>query len=388
MTLPPLPSGAHIFRLGVKELWSLARDPMMLVLIVYVFTVSIYVSATAVPETLNNAPIAIVDEDASPLSARIAAAFYRPHFLTPDLISTAQIDPGIDAGKYTFSLGIPPNFQRDVLAGRSPALQLNVDATRMSQAFTGNNYVQQIVQNEVNSFVSRTPSLATSFSSPASGSAELALRTRFNPNLEQSWFGSLMEILNNVTMLSIVLTGAALIREREHGTIEHLLVMPITPAEIMLAKVWSMGLVVLAAATLSLLLIVRGVLHVPLAGSIPLFTVGVALHLFATTSMGIFLATVAKSMPQFGLLLLLVLLPMQLLSGNSTPRESMPPFIQNLMLVAPTTHFVSLGQAILFRGAGVNVVYPQFLALLVIGGMFFTVAFVRFRRTIVEMSSS
>jgi ABC-2 type transport system permease protein len=160
----------------------------------------------------------------------------------------------------------------------------------------------------------------------------------------------------------------------------------VTPVEIMLAKVWSMGGVVLVAATFSLLVIVQGVLRVPLAGAIPLFALGVALHLFATTSMGIFLATVAKSMPQFGLLLLLILLPMQLLSGNSTPRESMPGFIQNLMLAAPTTHFVALSQAILFRGAGLYVVWPQFLALIGIGAGFFVVALNRFRKTISQMA--
>ena len=386
MTTLPLPRAAHVYRLGVKELWSLARDPMMLFLIVYVFSVAIYVSATAIPETLHNAPIAIVDEDASPLSARIASAFFPPHFLVPDLISTPEVDPGMDAGKYTFVLAIPPGFQRDVLAGRSPALQLNVDATRMNQAFTGNSYVQQILQGEIALFVSHTPSSPATPSPPAPGSVELVLRNRFNPNLDQSWFGSLMEVLNNVTMLSIVLTGAALIREREHGTIEHLLVMPITPVEIILAKVWSMGCIVLVAAMLALLLVVRGALHVPLAGSIPLFALGVALHLFATTSLGIFLATVARSMPQFGLLLLLILLPMQLLSGNSTPRESMPPFIQTLMLAAPTTHFVSLGQAILFRGAGFPVVYPQLLGLFLIGFLFFAIALARFRRTISQMA--
>ncbi len=123
-------------------------------------------------------------------------------------------------------------------------------------------------------------------------------RIRFNPNLEQSWFGSLMEIINNVTMLSIVLTGAALIREREHGTIEHLLVMPVTPAEIMLAKVLSMGSVVLLAALVALVFVVHDALKVPLQGSIVLFTAA-ALHLYATTSTGIFLATLARSMPQF-----------------------------------------------------------------------------------------
>ena len=152
---------------------------------------------------------------------------------------------------------------------------------------------------------------------------------RFNPNLTQAWFGAMMEIINNVTMLSIILTGAALIREREHGTIEHLLVMPVTPTEIMVAKVWSMGLVVLASAGLSLTFIVRGLLHVPIEGSVALFLAGAALHLFATTSMGIFMATLARSMPQFGMLLVLVLLPLQMLSGGTTPRESMPDFVQH-----------------------------------------------------------
>jgi ABC-2 type transport system permease protein len=351
---------------------------MMLVLIVYTFTVSIYVAATAMPESLHNAPIAIVDEDGSSLSARIIASFYPPHFKTPIIISLAEVDAGMDRGEYTFALNIPPNFQRDVLAGNAPAIQLNIDATLMSQAFTGNSYIQQIITSEVNEFVLRYRSTAV----PPVG---LALRMRFNPNLEKSWFGSLMEIINNVTMLSIILTGAALIREREHGTIEHLLVMPVTPAEIMLAKVWSMGLVVLVAALVALVFVVQGLLQVPVHGSVALFMLAAALHLFATTSMGIFLATLARSMPQFGMLLVLVLLPLQLLSGGVTPRESMPELVQNLMLAAPTTHFVSAGQAILYRGAGIDVVWPQFLLILAIGSLLFFASLMRFRKTISQM---
>lgn len=373
-----MPHAANIYRLGVKELWSLARDPMMLFLIVYTFTVSIYVAATAVPESLHKAPIAIVDEDASPLSARITASFYPPHFKPPEMIQLPGVDPGMDAGDYTFVLNIPPDFQRKVLAGRSPAIQLNVDATRMSQAFTGSSYIQQMVMGEVSEFVQ-------GYRGSAVAPVELALRARFNPNLEQSWFGGMMEIINNVTMLSIILTGAALIREREHGTIEHLLVMPVTPSEIMLAKVWSMGLVVLLSAAIALVFIVQGVLRVPIEGSLLLFLTGTALHLFATTSLGIYMATLARSMPQFGLLTVLVLLPLQLLSGGFTPRESMPEFVQIIMLVAPTTHFAALGQAILFRGAGIAVVYPQFLALAAIGTGFFAISLNRFRRTISKL---
>ena len=374
-----LPSFSNIFRLGVKELWSLVRDPTMLVLIVYTFSISIYVAATAMPESLHNAPIAIVDEDGSPLSARIASSFYPPHFLAPRMITLAEMDAGMDNGDFTFVLDIPPNFQRDVLAGASPAIQLNVDATRMSQAFTGSGYVQQIVAGEVNEFVQR-------YRGSTHLPAELNVRTRFNPNLEHAWFGALMEIINNVTMLSIILTGAALIREREHGTIEHLLVMPVTPGEIMLAKVWSMGLVVLVAAMAALVLVVQGALHIPVQGSVALFAVVVALHLFAATSMGIFLATLARSMPQFGMLLVLVLLPLQLLSGGMTPRESMPQLVQQVMLAAPTTHFVTAGQAILYRGAGLDVVWPQMLAIAAIGATLFTTALARFRKTLSQMA--
>ncbi len=369
----------NIWRLGIKELWSLWREPVMLVLIVYLFTVALYTAATAMPETLHNSVIAVVDEDRSPLSSRISSAFYPPHFHPPIMISHSEIDPGMDSGKFTFALIIPSGFQRDVLAGKHAELQLNVDATRMSQAFSGSGYVGEIVTSEINEFLTRH---RRNEALPV----ELALRMRFNPTLESAWFGSVMEMVNSITMLSIILTGAALIREREHGTIEHLLVMPVTPTEIMIAKVWSMGVVVLLATAVSMAVVIRGAIGVPVEGSMLLFFVGVALSLFATTSMGIFLATVARSMPQFGLLLVLTLLPLQMLSGGSTPRESMPDMVQAIMLAAPTTHFVSLSQAILSRGAGLETVWPSFLALFLIGAALFAVSLRRFRKTLARMA--
>jgi len=369
----------NVLNLGTKELRGLFRDPMMVFLIVWSFSISVYIAATAAPETLSRAAIAIVDEDRSALSARISGAFYPPYFLPPVLIDRYEMDARMDAGLDTFALDIPPEFQRDVLGGQSPAIQLNVDATRTSQALTGSGYIQTIVASEVQAFVAGNRE-ATRLP------VEITVRARFNPELNKSWFGAVIQVINQVTMLSIVLTGAALIREREHGTIEHLLVMPVTPLEIMVSKVWAMALVVLVACALSLAFVVQGLLAVPIEGSVPLFLAGAALHLFATTSMGIFLGTVGRSMPQFGLLLILVLLPLQMLSGGSTPRESMPEVVQTVMLVAPTTHFVMLAQGILYRAAGLSVVWPNFLALLAIGGVFFGVALARFRSTIGAMA--
>lgn len=369
----------NIFNLGIKELRTLFGDKALLALIVFSFTLSVYSSATVTPGSLNKAPIAIADQDQSQLSNRIVNSFYAPYFLPPAMIDPNQIDPVLDAGRYTFAIDIPPNFQRDVLAGLQPSIQLNIDATRMSQAFLGNSYIHNIVNAEVNDFVLRHRAANNL-------PVEIEVRARFNPNLDQSWFGAVMSIINNITMLAIILTGSALIREREHGTIEHLLVMPITPFEIMLAKVWSMGLVVLVASGLSLIVMVQGVLNVPIEGSITLFMLGVALSLFATTSIGIFMGTIARSMPQLGLLMILVLLPLQMLSGGSTPRESMPKVVQTLMETMPTTHFVSLAQAILYRGANFMIVWPQFVALFVIGLVFFGIALVRFRKTIGSMA--
>ncbi|HBS41898.1 MAG TPA: hypothetical protein DEA26_04400 [Oceanospirillales bacterium] len=369
----------NIYRLGIKELWSLWRDPTMLVLIIFTFTVSVYTAATSLPDGLNKATIAIVDEDRSPLSQRIITSFYPPFFLEPVMITLQEMDTGMDSGVYTFVLNIPPDFQKDLLAGKGAEIQLNVDATRMSQAFTGSGYIQQIVQLEVSEFLSR-------YRSEAAPPADLVVRARFNPSLDESWFGGLMQVINQITMVAIILTGAALIREREHGTIEHLLVMPVTPAEIMTAKVWSMGVVVLLAAAVSLYGVVQGILGVPVEGSIALFFAGAALHLFATTAMGIFMATLARSMPQFGLLIVLVMLPLQMLSGATTPRESMPVLVQDIMQLAPTTHFVQLGQAILYRGAGFDVVWPQFLFLTLIGTALFAFSLRRFRTAIMTMA--
>ena len=369
---------SNIFQLGLKELRSLQRDYALLLLILWAFSLGVYTAASSMPESLHHASIAVVDEDRSALSQRLVDAFQEPYFRTPQRIDLAEMDRGMDGGRYTFTLNIPANFQRDVLAGRRPAVQLNVDATQVSQAFTGAGYIQSIGLAEVSEFLQHyrgTPAQA----------AELQVKVSFNPNLTRAWFGSVMEVINQITMLSIILTGAALIREREHGTVEHLLVMPVTPLEIMLAKVWSMALVVLLAVLSSLTFVIQGILKVPIDGSVALFMVGAALHLFATTSMGIFMATLVRSMPQFGLLLMLTMLPLQMLSGGVTPRESMPVWVQHLMSLSPTTHFTELAQAILYRGGGLEVVWSSFLALILIGAALFAVSLGRFRKTIALM---
>jgi len=367
----------NIFHLGVKELFSLRRDVVLMALVAWAFTLSIYTAATGLSHELNNASVAIVDEDNSQLSARIRQALLPPYFAEPEMIGFDQIDPAMDFGRYTFVLVIPPEFEADAVAGRQPTLQVNIDATAMMQAGIGDGYISNIVMQEVATFLKMGYGRETP--------VRLAARYAFNPNIESSWFTSIMEMINHITMLAIVLTGAALIREREHGTIEHLLVMPLTPLEIMMAKVWANGLVILVATAVSLLVVVEALLGVPVAGSRLLFLSGTLLYLFFATALGIFLATLARSMPQFGLLFMLVALPMNLLSGGETPTESQPEWLQTIMQAVPSRHFVEIAQAILFRDAGLSVVWPQFALVAGIGALFFVFAAFRFRRSIAEM---
>ncbi|HWA46130.1 MAG TPA: ABC transporter permease [Hypericibacter adhaerens] len=367
-----------IYRLGVKELYSLRHDRVMVILIIWAFSLSVYTAAEGISHELRNASVGIVDLDRSQLSLRFRDAMLPPQFQPPAMIRFDEIDPDMDSGRYTFVLVIPADFESDLLAGRRPELQLDIDATAMMQAGIGATYFSNIVAQEVTNFLRQD---AGSSAQPV----ELHTRIAFNPNLESAWFTSVMQLINSITMLSVVLTGAALIREREHGTIEHLLVMPLTSFEIMMAKIWSNALVIVVATAASLWLVVERLLAVPIEGSIPLYLAGVALYLFSSTAIGIFLATLARSMPQFGLLFILVILPMNLLSGGQTPIESQPEALQKIMQLVPSTHFVRFSQAILYRGAGIDAVWLDFAATAVAGIVLLILAGLRFRRSIAAL---
>jgi ABC-2 type transport system permease protein len=363
---------ANVFRLGLKEFASLASDKVLAIFIVYAFSLSIYSVATGVKTDVANAPIAVVDSDQSMLSGRLRDAFLRPYFRRAELAERSDIDRHMDRGAYTFVVDVPPRFEADVLRGRVPALQLNIDATAMTQAGVGASYVQSIVDQEARSYLK-----ARGIESLLPVAA--VTRAYFNPNLEGVRFHAVMAVLQNVTMLSMLLVGAAVIRERERGTIEHLLVMPIRPSEIAAAKIWANGLVILVAAALSLLLVVRQVLGVPIEGSLALFLGGTAMYLFATTSLGILLATIANTMPQFALLAIPVFLVLNLLSGALSPLESMPQFFQLATLISPTMHYVKFAQSVLYRAAGLDVVWRQIAVLAVLGSVFLAIALARFR---------
>ena len=347
----------------------------MAALIVYSFTLAVYSESTAQGETVNNASIAIVDEDRSTLSRAIANALYPPYFKPPQLISPLEIDRAMDQDLFMFVVVIPPGFERDVREARQPSVQINIDATAIGQAGLGNSYIQSIVQAEVAHFKNRSD---LTYPAPVT----LVQHRAFNPNGTGKWFIAIVALLNQISILTIVLTGAALLREREHGTIEHLLVMPVTSFQIVMSKVWANGLIILIAFMLSMLFVVETLLDVPITGSRLLWTGGTILYVFAAAAIGIFLGTIARSMAQFALLIMLVIIPIIMLSGGETPIESQPELIQPVTWLLPSRHYMAFSQAVVFRGADLSIVWPELLTIVGLGSIFFVASLSLFRRSI------
>ncbi len=365
----------NILWLGIKELRSLTSDLVMLLFVVYAFTGAIYIQATGTSSEVNNASIAFVDEDGTALSKELINAFYPPRFQRPQLIEAHEVDDAMDQGRFMFVVNVPPQFENNLRAGRNPDLQLNIDATAMQQAGIGAGYIKNIINDRISSFLRRTDQA----SEPP---INLIVRKMFNPNGISSWFSSVVAIINQITLLTIVLTGAAVIREREHGTLEHLLVMPLTAFEIAMAKVWANGLMILMATAASLFIVVKMALRVPFAGSEALWFGGVVLYLFFATALGMFLGTISRSMAQFSLLIILVVIVLQLLSGGSTPVESQPLWLQRLTFLLPSRHFVSFSQIIIYRGGGISAAWPHFLVVGAVGLAFFMYSLSSFRKSI------
>jgi ABC-2 type transport system permease protein len=367
---------ANIYRLIIKELRSIRSDPIMPALVAYSFTIAIYAAATGASTEATNLSVGIVDEDHSDLSRRIADGLTPPTFKPAIHMAATEIDPAMNSQRVIYAVEIPPKFQADILAGRQPSVQIDVDATAAAQAFNGMTYIQNVIIDYVTQFIAgREGGIGVP--------AKVLIHAKFNPNLKSSWFTSVMQIISNLTMITVLLTGAALIREREQGTVEHLLVMPVVPAEIMLSKILANGIVILVAAALSLLFVVQWWLKVPITGSTLLFLGGGCFYVFAVAALGIALGTVASTMAQFGLLTIPVLLVMMLLSGSTTPMESMPVWLQYVMkVISPTPHFVVFSQDVLYRGADFPIVWPEIVATGAIGSVYFGYALYRFRRAI------
>lgn len=357
-----------------KEWRSLFSDGTLAVLLLIMFTVLIYQTANSGGTDLRNATVGVVDLDKSHLSRQIIDALPRTYFAQPEYLQQEDVDQRMDKGDFVFVLAFPAHFERDILMNRAPEIQLLIDATALTQAGIGQGYLTQIVQREINEFFGQQAQIEQL--TPVKSNINIA----FNPNMQSTWFLGAMQVNNVLTMLCLILVGAAVIREREQGTIEHLLVMPVSSTQIVLAKILANGIIVCVCAALSMYFMVGGVIGAQINGSIWLYFLGTLVFMFSIASFAVMLATVAPTMPQYSLLIVPLYVVSSMFSGSSSPRSNMPEFAQSISAYWPTTQFITLAQNVIFRGAGWEIVWQPLLIMAISGTLFLGLALLRFKK--------
>jgi len=328
---------------------------------------------------LTNARLVVNDGDHSVASRELIHRFHAPFFRFDGEV--AQLDEGLrllDDSQAMLVLNIPPRFQEALAGSEQTSVQLQVDTTNSPQGLSAASYAARIV-GEFGAEVAaqRMGRAGVEDGLPAVQSEH---RVWYNPNQNEAWFQSVAELLNMITVFAIMLSASAMVREKERGTIEQLLVSPLTPFQIMFPKVAAMTLAILMGTALSLLVIVQGVFHLPIKGSLFLFFSMTALYVFTTAGLGLFISTITTNQAQVGLMTILVIAPMLLLSGTWTPPEMMPEWVRYLMLLSPLHYFVDISYGILFKGNGIDILWKLVLAMAALGGSLFGFGMWRFRR--------
>ncbi len=370
----------QIVALTAKELIQLYRDPVLLGFMVFLFTASIYLQGANMSMQLRAAPLLVHDGDRSAASRELIYRFRPPYFhLSGEVESPREGRLLLDEGRAVAVLDIPSGFQKAMLAGQSTTLQLQVDATPTAQAFLAASYAARIVGE----FSLETALVREGLGLDAEGVLPVIRnesRAWFNPNQKDSWFIPISELLEAITIMTILLPGAAMVREKQRGTVEQLLVAPLSPIQIMLPKVISMTVVILVGVSVTLFVIAGPIFDVPMRGSLPLFYTVTALYVFTNAGLGLFAATIARNVAQLGLLAIFMVVPLILLSGTWTPPEAMPRGMQIGTFFLPMRHYVDVSYGILFKGAGLSVLWDSVLIMGCLGGAVFGFGVWRFRR--------
>ena len=370
----------RIIAMAVKELKQLIRDPVLRLIIAYFFTADIYMAGSGINLNLRNASVMVIDHDHSAASRELIYRFRPPYFdFKGEISGKKEAERLLNKGQILAVLDIPENFQQLLLQGQQVAVQFQVDTSNTVLGTLATGYATQITADFGQDFVIKRLGLNTE-RMDAIPVIQNRHRVLYNPNQVDGWFMSISELLTVITMLSMMLPAAAAVREKERGTIEQLAVSPLSSLQILLPKVISMGLVILLGVAVCLFLIIIPVFHLPIKGSIGLFFMVTALYVFTASGIGLFIATISRSLAQVTMLVILLMMPILLLSGAWTPPEAMPQAMRWAMTISPLYYFNEMSYAILLKGAGVDILWDSLLGLSVLGVVFFSFGVWRFRR--------
>lgn len=363
-----------------KEILQFLRDPILMLILVYAFILGVRNAGTSVSMQIEHAPIAFIDNDRSQASRELIYSFQEPWFKRYGIISGAREgEQLLNSGKVVAVLDIPPQFERSLLQGNPSSVQLQLDASNSSIAEIVEGYASTVIAPIGTALGLRALGIAPTSSNLPPGLID-AHRIWFNPNVLDAWFQSVTQLIQVITMLALLLPAAAMVREKERGTIEQLTVSPLTPLQIILPKVISMTLAIIIGCILSLFIVIGPMFHVPMKGSLLLFFVITAVYVFSMTGIGVFIASISRNLAQVGLLSIMLLTPMIYLSGKFTPPEAMPSALLIVMYIQPTYYYLNIIFGILLKGAGVQILWKEILIMTALGSVIFIAAMGKFKK--------
>jgi ABC-2 type transport system permease protein len=365
-----------------KEFIQIFRDRALVSILIWAFTAAIYTSGHGRAMEVTNVATAVYDMSRSPASREFLSHLQPPYFKFVSFLDREEdITRWLDSGKASIVVVIPPDFQRKVSGQGQAQIQVITDGAVAMPATVSVAYIAAISGNYSVSVLEERAG-AAGFYPAQLPTIDERVRVKFNPNMQSSWFASLLELLNMFTMVSLLLTAANLVREKEYGTLEQLLVSPLRPIEIFLAKIIPTILLVLGLSGLSFLLVLGPAFELPIRGSLLLFYSVAALYVFAMTSMGIAIAVVARNLAQAMMIMLLILQPMVLLSGAWNPPEAMIPWMRWLSLLSPLRYFIDFGYGVILKGNGLDLVLRDIAGIVVLGAALFSFSLWWFRKSL------
>ncbi|MDP3028704.1 MAG: ABC transporter permease [Deltaproteobacteria bacterium] len=354
-----------------KELAQIFRDKALLFILAWAFTGAIYTAGHGMSMEVKRFPTVVYDMSKSPASRDLINRFQSPYFkILSYLNHEKEITGWLDSGRASMAVVIPPDLQRRIDKGKQAKIQVITDGTMSMSATIATAYVAQIA-GEYSLEVLERQGRFTRSAFENLPIIDERLRVEFNPNILSSWFTSLLELLNMFTMVSLLLTAAAMVREKEYGTLEQLMVSPVHPGEIFLAKILPTVIITLTLSFLSIFLVLKPVFGVPIRGSLLLFYTVAAIYVFTMASLGIAIALVSRNLAQAMMVMLLILAPMLFLSGAWTPPEAMAPWMQWASLISPMRYFIDFGYSVLFKGNGLAYVWHDIIGIIVMGALLF-----------------
>jgi ABC-2 type transport system permease protein len=344
-----------------KEFLQFWRDRMLVTLVVFVYTADVVICTVALTFDVRNLTLAVFDQDRTQLSARLVERFTSTHYfgrLVP-VDRLGEIDRLLDRGGADLALVIPPDFTRRAASGAPAEVQVLLSGVNSNTANAARSYVNVIVDRFAHDLLAQAAAargLATELPSVVP-----EVRIWYNPQLEFKHFMAVSMIVVASLMVGVITTAASLVRERETGTIDQLLVTPLRVEEIILAKAVPPFVISMAAVAPSLLIAMG--FGVPAQGALGLFLLASVLSLVASMGIGVFIAGFAMSLQQALLIGFFVIFPLMFLSGTTVPVESMPQAMQVLSAVSPTRYYMEIALGTLLKGVGWTALWPQLIGL-------------------------